>query len=200
MRRLVVCGALVLLGSACGSPQEAATSSSALPTAPSATPSAAPRGDTSAAVPPATVTQATPVSNRCTAASLTGEVGSVDPGAGNRYAKFVVTNSGSAPCTLSGYSGFQLLDANGQPLPTDLQRNEDPGPVPISLDPGASAAANLRWTVVAAGAEPVDGPCEPEPAKAAAIPPDETQPMTVAWTYGPVCGGGKIDISAFYPA
>ncbi|MEV0679809.1 DUF4232 domain-containing protein [Actinosynnema sp. NPDC050436] len=196
MRRLVVCGALVLLGSACGSPQQAADTS-AIPIAPSTTTSSA---GSAAPVPPTSPAPATPVSTRCTAASLAGEVGSVDPGAGNRYATFVVTNTGSAMCTLSGYSGFQLQDGSGQPLPTDLQRTEDPGPSPVTLQPGAKAAANLRWTVVPTGDEPVRGPCESEPAKAAAIPPDETEPMAVAWSFGPVCGGGKIEISAFYPA
>ncbi|CCH27924.1 DUF4232 domain-containing protein [Actinosynnema sp. NPDC047251] len=198
MRRLVLCGALVLLGSACGSPQQAADTST-LPTAP-ATTTTPPSGGSVVPVPPTTGAPETPASTRCTASSLAGEVGSVDSGAGNRYAKFVVANNGSAQCTLNGYSGFQLLDGAGQPLPTNLQRTEDPAPVPITLPPGAQAAANLRWTVVATGDEPVEGPCEPEPAKAAAIPPDETQPMTVAWSHGPVCGGGKIEISAFYPA
>ncbi|MEU4800899.1 DUF4232 domain-containing protein [Actinosynnema sp. NPDC023587] len=198
MRRLVVCGALVLLGSACGSPQQAADTS-ALPTTLS-TSGTAPGSGSVAPVPPTSPVEAAPVSTRCTSAALTGEVGSVDPAAGNRHATFKVTNNGPATCTLNGYSGFQLLDGSGQPVPTNLQRNEDPGPAPITLDPGASAAANLRWTVVPTGDEPVDGPCEPEAAKAAAIPPDETEPMTVAWTYGPVCGGGKIEISAFYAA
>ena len=51
-----------------------------------------------------------------------------------------------------------------------------------------------------AGNEPVDKPCEPEATQVAAIPPDETAPLSVPWTYGPVCSGGRIEISAFYAA
>ena len=32
------------------------------------------------------------------------------------------------------------------------------------------------------------------------FPPDETAPLSVPWTYGPVCSGGRIEISAFYAA
>jgi hypothetical protein len=131
---------------------------------------------------------------------LGGEVESAEAGAGNRYGKLVVTNNGAAPCSLNGYSGLQLQDAAGNPLPTDLQRTPDPSPAPLMLAPGTAAAANLHWTVVPTGDEPVDKPCQVEPAKAAAIPPDETEPMSVSWGLGPVCAGGKIEISAFYAA
>ncbi|MFI9814066.1 DUF4232 domain-containing protein [Saccharothrix variisporea] len=192
MRRLLVCcGALVALA-ACGSPRQAADQQT-LSLTPSSTSSAAP-------VPPTSPTTAAPATGRCTAATLSGKVEPTDAGAGNRYGKFVVTNTGQVPCTLNGYSGFQLQDANGQPVPTDLQRTPNPGPAPVPLAPGASAAANLHWNVVPSGDEPVDQPCQPEASGAAAIPPDETQPMTVAWGLGPVCGGGKIEISAFYAA
>ncbi|NUT96610.1 MAG: DUF4232 domain-containing protein [Saccharothrix sp.] len=192
MRRLLVCCGAALALAACGSPQQAADQQS-LSLAPTSTSSANP-------VPPTSPTTAAPASTRCTAATLSGKVEPTDAGAGNRYGKFVVTNTGQALCTLNGYSGFQLQDANGQPVPTDLQRTQNPGPSPVPLAPGASAAANLHWNVVPAGDEPVDRPCQPEASGAAAIPPDETQPMSVAWGLGPVCGGGKIEISAFYAA
>ncbi len=191
MRRLVVCGALVLLA-ACGSPQPAANQPT-LQTSNTTTPSSP------APVPPTSPTTA-PGSTRCTAATLSGKVEPADAGAGNRYAKFVVTNTGAVTCTLNGYSGFQLLDASGGQVPTNLQRTQDPGPSLVSLAPGTSATANLHWTVVPTGGEPVDEPCQPEATTAAAIPPDETAPMSVAWGLGPVCGGGKIEISAFYAA
>jgi hypothetical protein len=201
MRRLVAFGALAVALVACGSPQQAAdqstlgvgTSSASLP--PPLPPSSAPltSGGTSGAVQP-------PGGGRCTAAVLGAVVESDAAGAGNRYGKLVVTNNGASPCTINGYSGLQLLDSAGNPLPTDLQRTTDPGPAPIVLAPGATAAANLHWTVVPTGDEPVDRPCQAEAARAAAIPPDETEPMSLQWGLGPVCAGGKIEISAFYAA
>ncbi|MGM1064248.1 DUF4232 domain-containing protein [Saccharothrix sp. Mg75] len=204
-------GALAVVLSACGggSGGEArpaadqsgivvATSSGAAPGS-SAPDSAAP--DSAAPVPPTSpAASAAPASGRCSAAVLAGEVQPTDAATGNRYAKLVVTNNGTAPCTLNGYSGLQLLDAGGQPVPTALERDADPGPSPVVLPPKARAAANLHWTVVATDAEPVDRPCEPEATQAVAIPPDETQPMSLAWNFGPVCAGGRIVISAFYAA
>ncbi|MEU4763433.1 DUF4232 domain-containing protein [Actinosynnema sp. NPDC023794] len=196
MRRLVALGALAVALAACGTPRQAAqqstivvhppTSSEVPPVPPSSTPvtSAAPA----------------PASGRCTAAVLAGAVESTEAGAGNRYGKLVVTNNGSSPCTVNGYSGLQLLDAAGNPVPTDLRRTPDPAPSPVVLTPGKAAAANLHWTVVPSGDEPVDRPCQAEAARAAAIPPDETEPMGLQWGLGPVCAGGKIEISAFYAA
>ncbi|RKT52382.1 DUF4232 domain-containing protein [Saccharothrix australiensis] len=203
MRRLVLCGALLAL-TACGGPQQAGDQptlpTGAPPSAAGTTAGTPTAGSSSAPAVPPSPTATGVSSTRCTAASLTGRVEPTDAGAGNRHGKFVVTNGGADACTINGYSGFQLLDASGQPVPTDLERTEEPGPTPVTLAPGASAAANLRWTVVPTGDEPVDQPCRPEAAKAAAIPPDETEPMTVEWGLGPVCGGGKIGISAFYAA
>ena len=190
-RRLIACGLLVLASvTACGTrtPDNGAQT---LPTStpPSTTSSAAPANSGAAA----------PTMKRCDSSVLKGQVDPTDAGAGNRYGKFVVTNSSTAPCTLNGYSGFQLENASGV-IPTKLERKADPGPAALTLAPGGRASANLHWGVVPSGSEPVEGPCQPEPSKAAAIPPDETVPLTVPWTLGPVCSGGRIEISAFYAA
>jgi hypothetical protein len=137
---------------------------------------------------------------RCTAAVLDGRIEITDPGAGNRHGKLIVTNTNSASCTLNGYGGLQLLDANGQQVPTNLQRTTDPGPSPVTLASGKSAVANLHWVVIPTGNEPQTGPCQPEAAKAESIPPGETVPMQLNWGFGSVCDGGKIEISAFYAA
>ncbi|MGW6937160.1 DUF4232 domain-containing protein [Lentzea sp. NPDC054927] len=190
-RRLIACGLLVLAGVAACGDRTSDNGSPTLPTAPStpsSTPTSAPAGNSGAAV---------PAVKRCDSSVLKGQVDPTDAGAGNRYGKFVVTNSGTMPCTLNGYSGFQLENASGA-VPTKLERKADPAPAAMTLAPGGKASANLHWGVVPAGSEPVEGPCQPEPSKAAAIPPDETVPLTVPWTLGPVCSGGRIEISAFY--
>jgi hypothetical protein len=188
-RRLIVCGLLVLAGvTACGD----RTSDNGTQTMPTSTPSS------SSSTPPSSETKAAaPAVKRCDSTALKGQVDPTDAGAGNRYGKFVVTNASTVPCTLNGYSGFQLENAQGA-VPTKLERKADPGPKALTLAPGQTASANLHWGVVPSGSEPVEGPCQPEPSKAAAIPPDETVPLTVPWTLGPVCSGGRIEISAFY--
>jgi hypothetical protein len=197
-RRLIACGFLgmALLVAACGAKQQTTSGGGALTTAPS-TASSAPSSPVPTTQPS---TAGVGGSARCTSASLAGKIEPGEPGAGNRYAKFVVTNTGSAACTVNGYSGFQLVDGAGNPIPTSTDRTPDPAPALVTLAPGAAAAANLHWSAVPHQGESETGPCEPEAVNAQAIPPDETAPITFPWTYGPVCGAGKIEISAFYAA
>jgi uncharacterized protein DUF4232 len=198
-RRLIACGflGLALVVSACGAKQAATGSASSTakqpPTSSVASTPAVPLSSTSpAAAPP-------PRSTKCVADSLSAKVEMGEPAAGNRYAKLVFTNIGTTPCTLTGYSGFQLR-ANGADIATSTNRVLDPAPSTVALAPKASAAANLHWTVVATGSESADGPCEPEANAAAAIAPDDTKQIELPWTFGPVCGAGAIDMSAFYAA
>ncbi len=191
-RRFIACGlVLTVLAAvtACGD----RTTDNGSPTLPTSTPPST-TSSTSA-----DQGAAAPAVKRCDATTLKGSVEPTDAGAGNRYGKFVVTNAATLPCTLNGYSGFQLENGAGA-VPTKLERKADPGPKALTLTPGGRAAANLHWTVVPSGSEPVEGPCQPEPSKAAAIPPDETAPLSLPWTLGPVCSGGRIEISAFYAA
>ncbi|CAM3780008.1 DUF4232 domain-containing protein [Kibdelosporangium persicum] len=135
---------------------------------------------------------------RCGPTVLKGEIQGGDAAAGNRYAKLVVTNTSSKACTLYGYGGLQLTDANGNPTPTKLTRKPDPGPALVTLEPGQQAYKNLHWGMVPDGTEPTTGPCEPESAGAKVIPPDETEPFTVTFGFGSVCRHGAIDGSAYY--
>lgn len=139
-----------------------------------------------------------PPSARCTAAVLTGVIQVDDSAAGNRYGRLLVTNTGSAPCSLNGYGELQLIDDNGQALPTRTLRDEPPEPSLIQLAPGAIAAKSLHWGVVPTGLEPADQPCQPEPRSAWIRPPDETEPFTVDWSHGPVCAAGTFHDSAYY--
>ncbi|MEO6084381.1 MAG: DUF4232 domain-containing protein [Umezawaea sp.] len=198
-RRLIACGflGLALVVSACGAKQAATGTASSTAEQPSTTaaasaPAVTPPSTSSAATPP-------PQSTKCVADSLSAKVEMSDAAAGSRYAKLVFTNIGTTPCTLTGYSGFQLR-ANGADVATSTKRVLDPGPSTVALEPKASAAANLRWTVVPTGAESVEGPCEPEANAAAAIAPDDTKQVELPWTFGPVCGAGEIQMSAFYAA
>jgi len=202
-RRLIACGflGLALLVSACGAKQ-AATGGTPSTSKQAASSSAPAPSSTSApssqATQPPAVAQA-PQTTKCVGDSLSAKVDMEDAGAGQRHAKLVFTNIGAAPCTLTGYSGFQLL-ANGANITTSTKRDLDPGPTTITVAPGATAVANLGWTVVPSGDESVTGPCEPEANAAAAIAPDDTKQIEFPWTFGPVCGAGEIKMSAFYAA
>lgn len=148
---------------------------------------------------PSSTSKARPApTDRCHTGDLSGSVQNQDAGAGQRYADLVLRNDSPRPCTVFGYGGMQLVDAGGRPIPTDLRREANPGPSLVHLAPGATARSALHWTVVAAGAEPTEGPCEPEPASARVTPPDETDQLTVPWHYGQVCDHGRISGSAYH--
>jgi hypothetical protein len=130
---------------------------------------------------------------------LSGTVEPQDAGAGNRYATLVVTNKGGQVCTLWGYGGLALLDVAKAEIPTQAERDIDPAPNLVTLGPGDTAAKNLRWSVIATGDEPDDGPCQPPAAAVRVIPPDETEPFEVDFDFGSVCDQGRIQTSAYYP-
>lgn len=135
---------------------------------------------------------------RCGTSALRGQLVGGSPGAGQRYATLVVTNISGSTCTLYGYSGLQLLGPDGRSLPTQLQRTANPGPRLVMLAPGKTASQELHWGVVPGPGESDTGQCEPPPTAASVIPPDETTPLRVGWTFGPVCQSGRMDGSAFH--
>lgn len=126
-------------------------------------------------------------------------MGAAEPAAGNRYATLWITNTGTAPCTLDGYGGLQLMDSNGDPLPTEVRRTADPGPAPVALSPGERAGENLHWGVVPGDGEPAGRPCEPTPASIEVMPPDDNRSVAARWPYHQVCQHGLIWESAYYP-
>lgn len=135
---------------------------------------------------------------RCAAVMLRGAVILTDEGAGQRFGLLVVTNVGRDDCTLYGFSGLQLIGQDGEELPTDAQWDLDPGPSTVTLRLGGIAAANMRWSVVPGEGDAQNGPCQPNPVALRLIPPDETTQFEIPWTYGPVCEGGRIHLSAYY--
>ncbi|GAA2825021.1 DUF4232 domain-containing protein [Crossiella cryophila] len=197
IRPLLALSALTLLA-ACGQPAaqspgsgtpSSATASSSAAASPSSTPAAREQ--------PPEVTAAAQV-GRCTAATLRGELKAGDPGAGQRYATLLVTNTGKANCTLYGYGGLALLDGSGNALRTQLERKPSPGPKLVTLRPGGKAGKELHWGAVPGPGEPTSGPCQPAPAKISVIPPDERTPFELGWSFGPVCQQGKIEGSAYH--
>ncbi|GAA3365417.1 MULTISPECIES: DUF4232 domain-containing protein [Saccharopolyspora] len=202
----------VLLG-ACGSPtgQVASTADAPASTIPQPTPSEAqPAPAETSDADPSTAAQSRSDASgqaaaeprdqveRCHTSQLSGAVGHGDSGAGQRYAELTLTNTSGEACTLYGYGGMQLLGADGQQLPTQLERTPNPGPQVVRLAPGESASSTLHWTAVPHEGESEQGPCQPEPARALVTPPDEEDPLTVRWDLGSVCGFGSIDNSAYH--
>jgi hypothetical protein len=133
---------------------------------------------------------------RCTTADLAVQLKPGSPGAGQRYATVVLTNTGSSSCTVHGYGGLALLGAPAQGVPTDLRRVAQTTPGTVLLPPGGSARSLLHWTVVPADDE--TGPtCQPTATAVVLTPPNETTAVLRPWTFGPVCQHGLIQHNAY---
>lgn len=125
--------------------------------------------------------------SRCHTSELSASLSSGEPGAGQRYATLSLTNTSGRTCTVFGYGGLQPLDAAKKQLPITLTRDTGRPVTLIRLAPGASVGRTIHWGAVPPGSQPC-----PTPAYASIIPPDETSPLVIGWSLGPVCGG-KMD-------
>ena len=141
---------------------------------------------------------AAPTSGACTTSDLSVRLLAGSPGAGQRFATVVLTDTGGRTCTVTGYGGLALLGAPGQGVPTDLRRVPTPAPATVTLSPGASARSLLHWTVVPAANE-TGTACEPTPTTVVVTPPDQTTAALRPWTFGPVCQHGQIEQNAYVP-
>ncbi|MEV7969251.1 DUF4232 domain-containing protein [Sphaerisporangium sp. NPDC088356] len=127
---------------------------------------------------------------RCHTGSLAARVGAVGPGAGQRYAPLVLTNTSAKTCWVYGYVGLIMIDGRGDVLRTRTRRDGTPLRR-ITLRPGAGAYAKMHWTVVPTGRETR---C-PESARLIILPPDEVDAhLEIPFNAAP-CDDGRIDVS-----
>ncbi|MBQ1095082.1 DUF4232 domain-containing protein [Streptomyces sp. b94] len=192
--------ALLALVSACGS--ESSTSSAPQPTE-------APRTtgpDTGASTTPAVTTAPSDTAGsasasartdgRCHTSELRAAVGRVDPGAGQRNFPIVLTNTSDRTCTLYGYPGAAFVDASGKQLGPDPERAPS-SPRTVTLTAGKSAWAGLSFS-----SPQISGARTATPAALLVTPPDERDPIKVAWKAGEVPVGGdesSVSVTALEP-
>ena len=110
-----------------------------------------------------------------------------------------LTNHSARTCTLSGYVGLQLVDANRRFLPTTVQRTSsphfrDPGPTSISLAPGQLAQAGVGYSTTPTGNEPWATQCPPV-SSLEVTPPDETDYLFID-AHGIRPCGGFVEVTA----
>ena len=129
---------------------------------------------------------------RCRTAQLHVTFGPLGAGAGNRYVRLILSNSG-ASCRTRGYVGLQLLGPGGQLVPTDVVRDSAAPAAPLVVATGAEASALLHWGAIPAGNEPQSGPCEPVPQQVEVTPPNDFQFTVAPWAFGAVCERGRIN-------
>lgn len=164
------------------------TASSAAPSTPATTTAgSSPSSSSSGSASSSSSTQ------RCHSGGLVGRLATEDSSTGHRHALLELRNISGSTCTVYGYGGVQLIDDVGQNLPTHQVRVASPAPTPVTVPAGGTATSQLTWAEIPGDGDATSGPCQPTPATLAVIPPDETQPLSIPWTLGPVCQGGTLD-------
>jgi hypothetical protein len=191
---------MALSVAACGSDG----SSAPPPGAAAATTPAGAAPTTSAAAattaPPTHAAAASPATSRCHTSQLSASFGGQSGAAGTILGFIQLKNTGGVTCTLYGYIGMGLLDANKHPLPSNIVRGGGMGSekqLPktlVTLAPGQVAHVEYSFSDVPSGTATS---C-PTSTYVQITPPDETDYLLVTEKLGP-CQGGEIGIGAVQP-
>lgn len=163
---------------------------------PSATTASEPSSSSTSSTTPSSTTTTTTGSTlaRCQPAQLTGSVEGTSGAAGTEELTLALRNVGPASCQLEGYPGAQLIDANGNALPTAVVRGgsdsfTDMAPSSVVLAAGDTAYVNFAYSDVPTGTTP----CE----SAAALwltPPDDVTHLVLDVSLT-ACDGGALTTS-----
>jgi hypothetical protein len=221
----IVLGAVALSLSACGGTTRPSTSSVPSSSVPSSTPSSAPAStakaagttSTTKAKPTTTTTKAatttttsgqatttTSVSGaalgRCHTSQLGARLVHTGAAAGSVGQTIAFTNNSSSACTLYGYPGLLMLNAKGQPLPTQVHRGSSAtvhpeAPSTVTLDPGQSASFALGY----ADATGYPGQHCPASASLEVTPPNTFHQLVISDHLNPYGPCGNITVSPVYP-
>ncbi|MDN3297744.1 DUF4232 domain-containing protein [Streptomyces ficellus] len=156
-------------------------------------------GGTDKGAPPASYetpprTEPAAASARCTADRLDLALGRAEPGAGDIHLPLLLTNTGTAPCTLKGHPGVSLLTASGEPIGPPATRQAGPRPTAVVLAPGETGVATLH--TVAKGVS--DRPCRPPASRITVYAPGETAALSTPARSFQVCGE-VFEVSAVVP-
>jgi membrane-bound inhibitor of C-type lysozyme len=166
---------------------------------------ARPVATAAAPVPPALPGQTTtpapggvlPASTPCKGPQLKLAAEGGDAGAGNRVRNFSLQNLGAQACSLTGYPGVTVQDAQGRAV-TSIRADQSPGsyfrqgqaPTPVELAPRAKAYFEVAWNVVPD--ETMQKTC-PSVATLRATAPGDTAAVSLPFEFQPC--GGKIRVS-----
>ena len=125
------------------------------------------------------------------------------PGAGQISYRLRLTNSSQATCFVSGLPVVQLLDAKGAALPTQgraAQAGQSTA-ARVELQPGASAAADARFSPDVAGTgDQQTGACEPTAATLRVTAPGGGSVDAAVDPPTAVCERGTLSFSVFAAA
>ncbi|OAA25230.1 Protein of unknown function (DUF4232) [Frankia sp. EI5c] len=111
----------------------------------SASPAASPAGASPAATSATPAGGASGAASACVAGGLSATVDDLQGAAGHIYGRIVLTNTGSAPCVITGFPGVSVVDAAGAQIGAPAGRTGAAGS-PVTVAPGGRAGATLAIT------------------------------------------------------
>jgi hypothetical protein len=200
-RPAVVAGAVVTAILLSGSVLSACSSDSSSPTttgAPASTSTPSTTGASTSTSSAASTTSTVAGPARCATAALSGSVVGSSGAAGTIETTVALKSTASAPCTLGGYPGMQMLSASGSPLPTMVVRKGNyaftaMAPTTVTVGPGQSAYFNVGYSDVPVGNETT---C-PTSASVQVTPPNAFDHLVMTAALAP-CGGGTLAVSPVF--
>lgn len=148
-------------------------------------------------------TSASGSTQRCHTTDLNPSVSIVSgsQGMGHEELNLTLTNTSGHTCTVYGYPGMALEDADLANQATTVVRTPSAGgPRLVALIEGASASTTIDFDLDIPGTgEPQTGACEPESYNLEITPPDETTQLVAPITGGPVtvCQHGTLNVYPF---
>jgi hypothetical protein len=108
------------------------------------------------------------------------------------------TNNTNVSCTMFGFPGARLLDAQNNALPTNVVRGggffpDHPTPTTVTVPAGGTASFDMHWEVIPVGNETS---C-PTSAFLQVTPPNEFDPITIPMQIQ-ACNHGELDVSPVF--
>lgn len=196
MRRLAL---LLVVVVAIGAAYVLGTKHTSNPSTSTTTTSSSPATSTSTSTTPSTSTTTTAPAASCTGDALTGTSLPVGGATGTIEIDLVLTNTGAAPCSLTGYPSLLLRAASGAALPTArvfggvtfTDTGANGGVHRVTLPVGAAARVAIKYSDVTTGSA-----C-PTASSIEVTVPGATSAVPIAATLAP-CGGGRLFVSPFY--
>ncbi|MEZ0075363.1 DUF4232 domain-containing protein [Planotetraspora sp. GP83] len=131
---------------------------------------------------------------RCHTSDLRASVGPNHPGAGQENFAIVLTNKSGHTCTVYGFPGAAFVNDAGQAVTVNPERLTGVEKRRVPLAPGHSA-----WAALTYSNPQLTGVTTVTPAALLITPPDETAPLKVRWTGGPVSNTGKASVPQLGP-
>lgn len=111
----------------------------------------------------------------------------------------VLTNVSAFRCSVLGYPRLELIGADGEVIPAATVRSAAGSANRLTVASGRRVSSALHWIGIPLSDEQQTGHCEPAPSRIDVSPLGDPQTLVLDWSFGPVCGHGRIDAGPLQP-